>query len=89
MLHMVREIATSGPEVFRNNKPKFSETTGNFQRFFPVKKVRVRVVGSNSLPPDYLSSPLPLHHSNLVIPVTKYRIKIEEIEYKMINKDER
>jgi hypothetical protein len=33
MLYMVREIATSGPEVFRN-QPKFSEITGNFRRLF-------------------------------------------------------
>jgi hypothetical protein len=32
MLYMVREFATSGPEVFRN-QPKFSVITGNFRRF--------------------------------------------------------
>ncbi len=74
MHYMVREISTSGPEVFRN-QPKFSEITGYFRRFFLWKMVDICLVGSNSLPLDYRTSPLPLHHSCLVCKQRKYKIK--------------
>ncbi len=57
----------------RPQVPKFSVITGNFRRFF-MKKGRTRMVGSNSVPLDYYSCPLPLDHSYHVLKVKKYTI---------------
>ncbi len=50
--------------------PKFSVITGNFT----MKKGRRRMVGSNSVPLDYNSCPLPLDHGYHVINVKKYTL---------------
>jgi hypothetical protein len=49
------EFAPSATEVFRR-QPKFSVTTGNFRRFFTMKKGRVCMVG-------LISVPLAFHHA--------------------------
>ncbi len=58
LLYMGREFAPSGTKVFRNH--------WKFPAIFTMKKGRMRMVGSNSVPLDYYAWPLPLH------PVTMY-----------------
>jgi hypothetical protein len=70
---MVREIATSGPDVFRN-QPKLSlEISGDFSC---GKRKTMRMVGSNSLPDPLL---YPYTTATLCVE-TKYKIEIDEIE---------
>jgi hypothetical protein len=52
LLYKGREFAPSGTEVFRNHR--------KFPAIFTMKKGRLRMVGSNSVPLDYQSCPLPL-----------------------------
>ncbi len=59
LLYMGRVFAPSGTEVFRNIR--------KFPAIFTIKKGRTRMVGSNSVPLDYYSSPLPLDHGYTVI----------------------
>ncbi len=53
------EFAPSGSEVFRNHR--------KFPAIFTMKKGRRHRVGSNSVPLDYYSCPLPLDHSYHVL----------------------
>jgi hypothetical protein len=64
LLYMGREFEPSGTEVFRNHR--------KFPAIFTMKKGRRRMVGSNSVPLDYYSCPLPLDHSYHVLNVKKY-----------------
>jgi hypothetical protein len=66
MLYMGREFAPSGTEVFRNHR--------KFPAIFTMKKGRMRMVGSNSVPLDCYSCPLPLDHGYHVLIVKKYTI---------------
>jgi hypothetical protein len=66
LLYMGREFAPSGTEVFRNHR--------KFPAIFTMKKERMRMVGSNSVPLDYYSCPLPLDHGYHVFNVKKYTI---------------
>jgi hypothetical protein len=68
LLYMGREFApsASGTEVFRNIR--------KFPAIFTMKKGRTRMVGSNSVPLDYYTCPLPLDHGFHVLNVKKYTI---------------
>jgi hypothetical protein len=66
LLYMGREFAPSGTEVFRNHR--------KFPAIFTMKKGRRRMVGSNSVPLDYYSCPLPLDHGYHVLNVKKYTL---------------
>jgi hypothetical protein len=66
LLYMGREFAPSGTEVFCNHR--------KFLAIFTMKKGRTRTVGSNSVPPDYYSCPLPLDHGYHVSNVKKYTL---------------
>ncbi len=66
LLYMGREFAPSGTKVFRNHR--------KFPAIFTLKKGRMRMVGSNSVPLDYYSCPLPLAHSYHLFNVKKYTI---------------
>ncbi len=66
LLYMGREFAPSGTEVFRNRR--------KFPAIFTMKKGRTRMVGSNSVPLDYYSCPLPLDHGYHVFNVKKYTL---------------
>jgi hypothetical protein len=64
LLYMGREFAPSGTEVFHNHRKS--------PAIFTMKKGRTRIVGSNSVPLDYYSCPLPLDHGYHVLNVKKY-----------------
>jgi len=66
LLYMGRVFAPSGTEVFRNHR--------KFPAIFAMKKGRRRMVGSNSVPLDYYSCPLPLDHGYHVLNVKKYTL---------------
>ncbi len=66
LLYMGREFAPSGTEVFRNHR--------KFLVIFTMKKGRRRMVGSNSVPLDYYSCPLPLDHGYHILYVKKYTL---------------
>jgi hypothetical protein len=66
LLYMGREFAPSGTEVFRNH--------WKFSAIFTMKKGRTRMVGSNSVPLDYYSCPLPPDHGYHVLNVKKYTV---------------
>ena len=66
LLYMGREFAPSGTEVFRNHR--------KFPAIFTMKKGRRLMVGSNSVPQDYYSCPLPLDHGYHVLNVKKYTL---------------
>jgi hypothetical protein len=61
LLYMGREFAPSGTEVFRNHR--------KFPAIFTMKKGRMCMVGSNSVPLNYYSCPLPLDHGYHVLKV--------------------
>ena len=63
---MGREFAPSGTEVFRNHR--------KFPAIFTMKKGRRRMVGSNSVPLDYYSCPLPLDRGYHVLNAKKYTL---------------
>ncbi len=66
LIYMGREFAPSGTEVFRNHR--------KFPAIFTMKKGRIRMVGSNSVPLDYCACPLPLDHGYHVLIVKKYTL---------------
>ncbi len=66
LLYMGREFAPSGTEGFRNHR--------KFPAIFTMKKGKRRMVGSNSVPLDYYSCPLPLDHGYHVLNMKKYTI---------------
>jgi hypothetical protein len=66
LLYMGREFAPSGTEVFRNHRKS--------PAIFTMKKGRMRMVGSNSVPLDYYSCPLPLDHGYHVLNLKKYTV---------------
>ncbi len=51
LLHIVREFAPSATEVFVDNRSFHNHR--KFQAIFTMKKGRMRMVGSNSVPLDY------------------------------------
>jgi hypothetical protein len=59
LLYMGREFAPSGTEVLRNH--------WKFPAIFTMKKGRRRTMGSNSVPLEYYSCPLPLDHGYHII----------------------
>ncbi len=63
LIYMGREFAPSGTEVFRNHR--------KFLAIFTMKKGRICMVGSNSVPLDYYAYPLPLDHGYHVLIVKK------------------
>ncbi len=63
---MGRVFAPSGTEVFRNHR--------KFPAIFAMKKGGKRMVGSNSVPLDYYSCPLPLNHGSHVLNLKKYTL---------------
>jgi len=66
LLYMGRKFAPSGTEVFRNHR--------KFPAIFTMKKGRTCMVGSNSVPLDYYSCPLPLDHGYHVLNLKKYTL---------------
>jgi hypothetical protein len=66
LIYMGREFAPSGTEVFRNHR--------KFPAIFTLKKGRIHMVGSNSVPLDYYACPLPLDHGYHVLIVKKYTL---------------
>ncbi len=79
---MGREFAPSGTEVFRNHR--------KFPAIFTLKKGRIPIVGSNSVPLDYYAYPLPLDHGYHVLIVKKYtliNIKYQRESINIINKE--
>ncbi len=64
LIYMGREFAPSGTEVFRNHR--------KFPAIFTMKKGRICMVGSNSVPLDYCACPLPLDHGYHILIMKKY-----------------